>query len=257
MSSVSSFETDMRKLRNKRKRKRLLKNIMMILLVVAAASAVYLSRGLWLPYLEGILERGISSSVSSDIDEQFPIDISKRSNVDVSAMGNCWTLFSDTTFYTCNSDGSEIFSAYLPYSNPVVETSSRRALIYDMGGYNLTVVSRNSEVYSKKLENQILFAEIGKDGNIAVVTSTDRYTSYLTIYDKNGNEIFHWADGNLITSVCLEDSGSGCIISSVYALGGSFKSVVFVLDFSQTEVAAKTSPVNTLCLGVELSLIHI
>ena len=251
MASVNSFETDMRKLRKKRKRKRALKNLMMMLIVVAFAAAVYLSKDLWLPYLEGVLERGMSDSNETSGVENFPIDISSRSNVSIDAMDSCWTLFTDTTFYTCSSDGTELFSIHLPYSNPVIETTSRRALVYDMGGYNLTVVNKNSEVFSKRLDSQILYAVIGENGNIAVVTSTDKYDSYLTIYDRNGTEIFHWADGNLITSVCLDDSGNGCIVASVYARGGEFKSVVSKLDFSVEEVAGKTPAVNTLCLAVE------
>ncbi len=46
MSSVNSFETDMRKLRRKRKRKRIAKNIMAVLAVLIVSFAVYLSRSL-------------------------------------------------------------------------------------------------------------------------------------------------------------------------------------------------------------------
>lgn len=106
MASVNSFETDMRKLRKKRKRKRALKNLMMMLIVVAFAAAVYLSKDLWLPYLEGVLERGMSDSDETSGVENFPIDISSRSNVSIDAMDSCWTLFTDTTFYTCLSDGN-------------------------------------------------------------------------------------------------------------------------------------------------------
>ncbi len=251
MSSVNSFETDMRKLRRKRKRKRAVKNIFTILSVLVISFAVYLSRSLWLPYLEDLLESSFNRNASND-DQQnsFPIDISKKVNVDIGALDDCWIMFSDTSLSVMNAGGDEAFSVYLPYSSPIVETSSKRALVYDMGGYNFSVVSRKSEVYSKKLESQILFAKIGEKGNVAVVTSTDKYQSYLTIYDKNGTEIYRWADGNLITSVDLEDSGNRAIVCEIYASGGGFRSVVNVLDFSKTEIVAKSSPVETLCLEV-------
>ncbi len=257
MSSVNTFETDMRKLRRKRKRKRAVKNLLTILSVLIISFAVYISRGLWLPYLENVLENSFRrNNPDSANTNSFPIDVSKKVNVDIGTMGDNWILFADTSLSSMDSEGGEIFSVYLPYSNPIVETSSKRALVYDMGGYNFSVVSRKNEVYSKKLESQILLAKIGEKGNAAVVTSTDKYQSYLTIYDKNGTEIYHWADGNLITSVDLDDSGNRAIVCVVYASGGGFKSVVNVLDFSKTEVVAKSSPVETLCLQVEYTSKH-
>ena len=250
MADEKSFENDVRKLRKRRKRKRFVKNLLLILAVLVFASGVYFSRGLWLPYFEGILERGFADDGDAAA-ENFPIDISNRTNVRIGGMDNCWVMFSDTSLSVRDNNGRELHSVYLPYSSPVVETSSRRTLVYDMGGYNLCVVSRTGEVFSKRLENQILFAVVGEHGNIAVVTSTDKYASYLTIYDKNGTEVFHWADGNLITAIALDDSGDGCIVTSSYVLGGCFKSVVSELDFSMTEIVGKTIPVNTLCLDIE------
>ena len=250
MADEKSFENDVRKLRKRRKRKRFVKNLLLILAVLVFASGVYFSKGLWLPYFEGILERGFADDGDAAA-ENFPIDISNRTNVRIGGMDNCWVMFSDTSLSVRDNNGRELHSVYLPYSSPVVETSSRRTLVYDMGGYNLCVVSRTGEVFSKRLENQILFAVVGEHGNIAVVTSTDKYASHLTIYDKNGTEVFHWADGNLITAIALDDSGDGCIVSSSYVLGGRFKSVVSELDFSMTEIVGKTIPVNTLCLDIE------
>lgn len=250
MASVNSFETDMRKLRRKRKRKRAFKHVISMLVVVAVILTVYLSRGLWLPSLEGILERNYSKGDSVQ-QERFPIDISKKSNVLIDTMGDCWIMYANTSLSVCNSDGDELNNVYLPYTNPVVETTDKRALVYDMGGYNLCVVSRRNTAFSKKLEEQILFAELGPKGNVAVVTSTDKYPAYLTVYDKNGTEVFHWADGNLITSIDLDDSGNKAIVSSIYASGGAFKTIVSVLDISKGRVVSKTSATETLCLELK------
>lgn len=253
MASINSFETDMRKLRRRRKHKRAVKNLIIIASVVALVMLAYFTKDLWLSYFEGILERQSSVPDNAEFDSlgSYPIDISKKVNVDVDAMQNCWTLYSDTSINTCDSNGSVLHSVYLPYSNPVVETVSKRALIYDMGGYNFTVISKKNEIYKKKLTNQILFAEIGEKGNTAVVTSTDKYPSYLTVYDKSGTEIFRWADGNLITAVALDDSGNKCAVASVYALGGSLKTVVSILDLNKTDIVSKSVPIEVMALKLE------
>lgn len=257
MASINSYETDVKKLRRSRRTKRALRRIFAILAVLVVALLVYISRDSWLPYFEEILEEGYASATSTTLEDEeesnFPFDVSSRSNVSIGAMRDCWVMFSDTSITTYDASGATIQSVYAPYGTPTVETSSTRALVYDMGGYSLMVISRRNEIFEKKLDDQILFAEIGEKGNIAVVTSTDKYASYLTIYDKNGTEIFHWADGNYIMAVTLNDAGTGCAVASLYASGGILKTLVYVLDFSSTEVQAKSSAIETMTIGIEFT----
>ncbi len=258
MASINSYETDIKKLRRSRRSKRFIRRLLTILGVLAVALLVYLTHDSWLPYFENILEEGYESATSTTLDEEeeesnFPFDVSSRSNVSIGAMKDCWVMFSDTSITTYDATGATIQSVYAPYGTPTVETSSSRALVYDMGGYSLMVISRRNEIFEKKLDDQILFAELGEKGNIAVVTSTDKYVSYLTIYDKNGSEIFHWADGNYIMAIAMNDSGTGCAVASLYASGGILKTLVYVLDFSSTEVQAKSSAIETLTLDIEFT----
>lgn len=249
-----SFSLDMRKLRRKKKNIRILKRFLAALAVLLLIFCIYISRSLWLPGLEGILEKNYwtpadTSETDEAADEGFPIDISKKVNTLISPMEDCLAIYSDTYLTTVDSDGREIQSVYLPYGTPILQTVSKRAVLYDMGGYNFSVISKKNEVFSKKMDNQILFAAIGTKGNVAVITSTDKFPSYLTVYDRNGNEIYHWADGNYITSVALSPTGNGCLVSSTYASKGSIRSVITELDFSKSEVGAKTRPIETLALS--------
>ncbi|MCD8005514.1 MAG: DUF5711 family protein [Oscillospiraceae bacterium] len=258
MSSINSYETDIKKLRRSRRTKRIFRRLTAVVAMLVVVLLVYISRDGWLPYFENILEESYESATSTTLEEEeeesnFPFDVSSRSNVSIGAMRDCWVMFSDTSITTYDISGATIQSVYAPYGTPTVEATSTRALVYDMGGYSLMVIGRRNEIFEKKLEDQILFAELGEKGNIAVVTSTDKYVSYLTIYDKNGTEIFHWADGNYIMAVAMNDSGSGCAVASIYASGGIIKTVVNVLDFSSTEIQAKSSAIETLVLDIEFT----
>lgn len=251
MATSDSSNVDMRKLRRKKKSKRLIKRILSVLAVFLVIFCLYLSSGLWLPKLAGVLERNYWTAGEAEVKrETFPIDISQKVNTMIGSMDDCLAVYSDTYLTTVNSDGKQLFSSYLPYSNPVIETSARRTLIYDMGGTGLSVVSKKSEAFSKKLDNQIHFAKIGLKGNVAVVTATEKFPSYLTVYDKNGNEIYHWADGNYITAVALSSSGDGCLIATSYASKGTIRSTITELDFSKSEITAKTKPVESMILTI-------
>ncbi len=260
MASINSYETDIKKLRRSKRTKRVIRRLSLILGVLAVAFIVYLTHDSWLPYFENILEEGYESATSTTLTDEeeeeesnFPFDVSSRSNVSIGAMKDCWVMFSDTSITTYDASGTTIQSVYAPYGTPTVETSSSRALVYDMGGYSLMVISRRNEIFEKKLDDQILFAELGEKGNLAVITSTDKYVSYLSIYDNTGIEIFHWADGNYIMAVAMNDSGTGCAVASLYASGGILKTLVYVLDFSSEEIQAKSSAIEALALDIEFT----
>ena len=258
MPSVNSFETDMRKLRRKRRAKRNIKNLSFILVVLVIAGLIYLSRDAWLDFFDGILARSNpTSTVQNDgtlLGGNYPIDISKKTHTSIGKMSRNWTLFADTTFYVYDASGDIVYSEQAPYSNPIIEETDKRTLVYDQGGYNFMVAGPRDSVYTKRLTDQILLGAVGPDGSVAIVTVNEKYASYLTIYDKSGSEIYRWADGTMITAVTLAENGKGCLISSTYARGGTFRSVVTRLDFSSTEVAMQTVPLET--LGFEVAYCH-
>lgn len=241
----------MRRARRKKKNKRRMKNIAFVVAAIIIVGLVYLSRDAWLSFFEGILERGNNqvSTVQNDgelMGGNYPIDISKKTHTKIGSLQKNWTLFADTTFYVYDTAGDIVYSEQAPYSNPIIDSSERRVLIYDQGGTNFCVLGPKNLIYSKRLTDQILYGSIGPDGSAAIVTATEKYTSYLTIYDKNGSEIYHWADGSMITSVAINSSGKGCLVSASYARGGIFRTVVTKLDFSSPEIVMETVPLDTL-----------
>ena len=56
---------------------------------------------------------------------------------------------------------------------------------------------------------------------------------------------------NMITAVDINEKSTGCIVSSSYARGGEYKSVISAIDFSSTELAMKSSPIDALTFGLE------
>lgn len=255
MASVNTFETDMKKLRRKRKTKRFIKNFSFIFAVFIVAGLVYLSRDAWMAYFDGILERAktANSAVMNDgalAGGNYPIDISKKTNTKIGKLQKNWTLFADTTFYVYDSSGNIVYSEQASYSNPIVEESEKRALVYDQGGYNFMVAGPKKQIYKKRLDNQILLGAVGADGSVAIVTQNEKYASYLTVFDKNGSEIYRWADGSMITALAINDSGTGCLVSGTYSRGGAYRSVVTRLAFDSEEVAMQTSSFETLGFAI-------
>lgn len=255
MASVKSFETDMKKARRKRKNKRILKNTLFILVIIAISLALYFTRSLWISYFDGILEDaqlGNRGEYNGELQSgNYPFDVSKKSELNIGSMNKCWTLLADSEFYVYNHSGNIIYTQQVNYSNPIINESEKRTLIYDLGGYSFMTLSNKKQMYSRRLTDQILLGEVGENGTVAIVTSNDKYTSYLTVYDKNGSEIYHWADGNMITAVDVNDKGTGCAVSSTYAKGGQYHSVVSVIDFSSDDPVTKSDVMPAMTFSLE------
>ena len=250
MADITDFETDMRKLRRKKKTKRFLKNLSFILAVLIVAFLIYITKDSWISYFDGIVDRARQNTAVMNDGElaggNYPIDISKKTNTSIGKMQRYWTLFADTTFYVYDSSGDIVYSTQASYSNPIVEESVKRTLVYDQGGYSFMVAGPKKEIYSKRLDSQILLGAVGADGSVAIVTQNEKYSSYLTVFDKNGSEIYHWADGTMITACAINDSGTGCLVSSTFTRGGAYRSVVTKLDFDSDEEVFQTPSFETL-----------
>ena len=168
MASMEAYENDMRKLRRSRKRKRYIKNAVTVGVFIVIVMAIYLSRSLWLPELEGVLQRNfITGGNQEERVESFPIDISRKVNVLIAPMSDCLAIYQDNYLTTLDSGGEELFSSYLTYGSPVILTEGKRALAYDMGGYSFTVITKKSEAFSHRLDDQILYAALGDRGGAA------------------------------------------------------------------------------------------
>lgn len=255
MASPKAVENDFNRIRRKHKFKGFLRSLLALVIVLALVATAYFSQQLWMPYFERVLERTevLADRELTAAEIEFPYDVSKKVNVKIGTTEDSFVMFSDTSLTTYDRDGKRLYSEYLSYANPVLETVSSRAMAYDQSGTSLTVITKKDNVFSLKLSDKILLARLGASGNIAVVTSTDKYPAYLTVYDKKGKEVYNWAAGNLITAVALGSSGSKALVSETYVRGGAFKSAVTLLDIDKEKSQTAASSVDTLALAIEFT----
>ncbi|MBR5121561.1 MAG: hypothetical protein IKU89_03340, partial [Oscillospiraceae bacterium] len=115
MASVTSFETDMRKLRRKRRSIKVLRDVIIAGVILLLILTVYFTRDLWIGHFEGIFQRNNSGYYSGD---QSYLDISGKNNVIVNSSDRFLTIYSDTTLATYNVNGGRILNITAAYSNP-------------------------------------------------------------------------------------------------------------------------------------------
>lgn len=241
---------DIESYRKMRRRKRLLRRTVSIVLALALLVGIYFAFRYFKD--EDILKPTTSSTASGGVSDQtgFPIKLAGEKVGDVGNMGPYITFLSDTKLAIYNDDGKNIITSPHGYTNPTMQSSSKRTLVYDRGGNEFRVESKGGTEYKQTTTNPIVTARISENGTVAVVTQDDRYASVLTVYDANRNEIYRYSSQEPIVAIDLNGS-SGCAVAAVSTVKGEVVTTVYALDFSKEKEVFKTAVSGTMVLSID------
>ncbi len=241
---VRDVSADLKKRRKKKKAVRFLKRFAVIVSVAAVALTVTLTRSLWYPELDGILS---GLPVAEDNAElaggSFPILMEGGASYQLEGLDNGFCVLNDSKFFSYSLEGRLNFSSQHSLSNPALDVSEKRALIYDLGGKRFSLMNRHKELYGLETENPILFAALSSGDDAAVVTKSDKFAAELMVYDVNGNNIFNYSSVSRITNVCFNSGNDGCYITSVGSRGGVLVSQIMYYRFDKIDYDPLGNPV--------------
>ena len=199
----------------------------------------------------GITETIINLSASLKSGNVYPVKLSGGTLVSSTSQDNHVFLVSTTNFECYNNSGKNIFSYQHGHQAPILSVSEARTLLYDQSGKNYSVYNLNSQLLKGTTEREILAANIARNGNFAIATLSDSYSSMVTVYDKKGNSIFEWYCADYtINAVLLSPNGKQLAVSAISAVNGAFISRVYVLEFDSADAKQKYD-YNDLILGIE------
>lgn len=238
MAKDKTYQTDIRRARKRAKRKKSLKKLLGVTVILCIVLIVALTSQAWLPKLQKLAQDTKETVVKSGakIEEgEFPIAIGETNSSEIYTYGERFVLVTDTSVTIYDSDGNKIKSVQHSLANPIGVCGGNMLLLYDLGGYSLMAINDDGVAYRKTFGEKIIIAEIGNKDYAAIVTQTDKYLSYMTVYDPKGNEAFLWSSGQRIVDLTMNEAGNGCAVSTFKASGGELTSVITSLSFSQTE----------------------
>ncbi len=242
--------TDIGEARKKEKTRRRVKRIIAILIVLIIGLGIYLTRLIWIPKLEGILDKPHDTIVNDGATEtgNFPISLNDSSSNIMSRLDNNILITDDSKIYFYDINGKIRNTLKHNFATPMVKTSSKRVLVYDNGGSDFKVYNRSGEVYSNNVGSQIIYAEIADNGNVAVITQTEKYVACLTVYDSNGSEIYRWSCGQRIMNINFTSGGAGCYVSAFSSEDGQIYSQIYHVEFDKTEDLMVSDKIDSLII---------
>lgn len=132
-----------------------------------------------------------------------------------------------------NNNGKLLFSYPHGYEYPVIKQSEERFMLYSIGDNEYSVYNLNKRLYSGTTDNKILAAAIAENGNYAVATQSDSYSSQVTVFDKNNKQIYKWMCADfIVNNVVLSPDGKNLAVSVFNTQSGKYLSKLYILGYN-------------------------
>ena len=237
-------------LRRRRKRRRQMAKFIAFILLASIIFGLYVKRDVWFPKLEGIGSRfqSVKSSGGELSGENFPLNISGGIDYQVGNLNGYLAILSDAYIYIYTEDEELYEERQHAYANAMLQTSGKKALIYESGGNKFRIDNKRKNLYTKKMEQNIIFARISENGNVAVITTSDTYICKLTVFDDSGEEIYSRNCVERVIDLTFNEDGTGCILATSDAADGEIISKIISVSFDSKKDKWTSDALNTMCL---------
>lgn len=181
----------------------------------------------------------------------FPIELSGTETYAVEVDDNYFYLLSDTDFSVISNNGKITLKDNHGFSNPVMSKSETRCLLYDQNGNGVKIYNANENLINKNMDNTIYSGDISRNGTFAIAGKSDKFTSMVTVFDKNGDFLYEWfCPEENIFSVAVAPNGKSIAVATVKVLEGEFSSSIYILKFDSADPIFSKKYDGQLIIGI-------
>lgn len=170
--------------------------------------------------------------------QDFPIIIKNEQMVDFVTFSNNVGVLTKANVLIYSSNGKKTNNFLHGYTNPVIKESNKRVMTYDRGGNKLRVDSASASIGEIQTKFSILTAQISKSGNVAVVTSHDRYPCEVQVYDNNlKNVIYRYYSTEELSAIEFAHDEQTLIGSAITTINGILSAHLYKLSIKEEVLA--------------------
>ncbi len=127
--------------------------------------------------------------------ESVKLDFQTGVDYDMVTYGKNMLLVNNEGISAIDKSGREVWSIVCAATRPAVLVRGDYIMLSDMNGKNVRTFEKEKTVAQIQTKNEILCSKVNKNGYIAVATDELGYKGLVTLYDKNGSELFKWHSG--------------------------------------------------------------
>ncbi|MCX7711739.1 MAG: DUF5711 family protein [Clostridia bacterium] len=139
-----------------------------------------------------------------------------------------------------DKSGNELWSVPISMSNPKVKKSSADLLVYDLGGREVVIINGKSVKWNKKLDNNIINADISESGYVSIVQELKGYKAAVSVFNLQGNEFFTRSDAdNFVLGAQVSPNGKYVAVHMLDMSGGVAGTSISFMNMLGTPFAAR------------------
>lgn len=171
----------------------------------------------------------------------YPYECSAEGASRTDIISSYLAILDDTNVIFLNRTAKEVLRYDSTYTNPEIDISNGRALVYNRGSSAFSVTGQSDILYETAdtdgvLKDSIITAAIGKKGNLAFGTWTDDGTSkFVALNKKLGTEFYYVFGSDRVLSVALSDNGRYGACAVFGAENATYYTIVHIFDFNQAD----------------------
>ncbi len=125
------------------------------------------------------------------------ISFSQDGSVDYKLYKNYVVILSQDGIKWFDKNGKLLQEQALTLTRPVLRSSNKYMAVIDIAGRDIFFYKDKTQLWARKLDNQIINADVNDDGDCTVVTQSKEFKTAVLVIDINGADKY--------TKMCAED----------------------------------------------------
>ena len=165
----------------------------------------------------------------------YPVNRPGGTIQDVKPFSNNLVLMSDTNLYIYNPKGKILQNIQRITTSTAFCPAGDRLLYWQIGAKSLSLASATKVTATLQLTDNILCADLGDKGDVAVVTLPKQYVSQISVYSSklDSEPFFRWySTSNIVSQVSLSPKGDSMVAGGPSGNGGNLESVLYFFSLS-------------------------
>lgn len=159
---------------------------------------------------------------------------------------------SDRTVQVFTPQGESLLNIPITFTNPAISSNGKKAVIYDSGGQDLSVISAEEILFSLMMpsEEHILSSTINQNDWIAITSKKGGYKGVVTVYNESYRPVVSiQLSSSYLTNAIVAPDCKGIFVLTEGQADGMFESKLLYYSFDQS-----STPKKEISLGDNLVL---
>jgi len=127
----------------------------------------------------------------------------------------------NSTVTVFSTTGRQTISQSISYQNPIAVGAGKYLLVYELGGLQYSLYSSYTQVFTGSCEYPITGAAVSDSGMYAIVSSSDTYTSVVSLYSDNFSLLNKYNKTGYVMDVSINSRGSQLAILTILPENGA------------------------------------